>query len=177
MNIFFTCFLIGISLSMDAFSLALIYGTYGLSKKNEIILSIIVGLFHFIMPLIGLSFGNMVIRYFVFNVNLVVGIIFGIIGIEMVISSIKEEEVKILISLIGFLFFGLSVSIDSLTTGIGLSAISKNYLGVASMFMIVSGLFTYMGLRLGNKLSDKFGKYATISGGIMMILLAIHYIL
>lgn len=177
MNIFFTCFLIGISLSMDAFSLALIYGTYGLSKKNEIILSIIVGLFHFIMPLIGLSFGNMVIRYFMFNVNLVVGIIFGIIGIEMVISSIKEEEVKILISLIGFLFFGLSVSIDSLTTGIGLSAISKNYLGVASMFMIVSGLFTYMGLRLGNKLSDKFGKYATISGGIMMILLAIHYIL
>lgn len=176
MNIFFTCLLIGISLSMDAFSLALIYGTYGLSKKNEIILSVIVGIFHFVMPLIGLSFGNMIYHYFVFNINLAVGMIFGIIGIEMIISSIKEEEVKILISIIGFLFFGLSVSIDSLTTGIGLSAISKNYLGVASMFMITSGIFTYLGLRLGNKLSDKFGKYATITGGIMMILLALHYI-
>lgn len=176
MDIFFTCFLIGVSLSMDAFSLALIYGTYGLSRKNEIILSIIVGIFHFVMPLIGLFFGNLIMKCFVFDVNLVVGIIFGIIGIEMIISSIKEEEVSVLISLVGFLFFGLSVSIDSLTTGIGLSAISENYLGVASMFMIVSGLFTYLGLYLGNKINDKFGKYATFGGGVMMIFLAMHYI-
>ena len=35
MNIFFTCLLISVSLSMDAFSLSLIYGTYGFSKKSE----------------------------------------------------------------------------------------------------------------------------------------------
>ena len=60
MNVLFTCILIGISLSMDAFSLALLYGTYGLAKNEEITLSIIVGLFHFFMPLIGLFFGNMI---------------------------------------------------------------------------------------------------------------------
>lgn len=177
MNIFFTCLLIGISLSMDAFSLALIYGTYGLTKKQKITLSIIVGTFHFIMPLIGLSFGNMIYQYFILNINLLVGIIFAIIGINLIISSKKEEEVKILVSFLGFLLFGLSVSIDSLTTGIGLSAISNNYFAVASMFMIISASFTYLGLHLGNKLSDKFGTYATISGGIMMIILALYYIL
>lgn len=176
MNVFFTCFLIAVSLSMDAFSLALIYGTYGLSRKNEILLAIIVGIFHLIMPLVGLSFGNIIMQYFIFNVNLVVGVIFGIIGIEMILSSKKEEEVKILVSWWGFLLFGLSVSIDSLTTGVGLSAISHNYIGVASMFMFVSGLFTYVGLKLGNKLSERFGKYATISGGIIMIVLALRYI-
>ena len=36
MNIFLTLVLIGISLSMDAFSLSLIYGTYSLSKKEYI---------------------------------------------------------------------------------------------------------------------------------------------
>ena len=177
MNIFFTCFFIAVSLSMDAFSLALIYGTYGLSRKNEIFLSGVVGIFHFVMPLLGLFFGSIIMKYFVFNVNLVVGIIFGIIGIEMLFSVKREEEVKILVSWLGFFFFGLSVSMDSLTTGIGLSAISKNYLGVASLFMIVSTIFTYFGLRFGNRLNDKFGKYATLCGGIMMLVLAIGYIL
>lgn len=176
MNIFLTCLLIAISLSMDAFSLSLIYGTYGLSRNNQLMLSAIVGIFHLVMPLIGLAFGSFIMNYIIFNVNWVVGIIFLIIGIEMIISSKKEEEVKVLISLVGFLFFGLSVSIDSLTTGVGLSAISQNYIGVASLFMIVSALFTYMGLNLGNKLSDKFGKYATIGGGIMMVILGICYI-
>lgn len=174
MNAILTCFLIAVSLSMDAFSLALIYGTYGLSKKNEVLLAGMVGIFHFFMPLLGLGLGSILMRYFIFNLELMVGIIFLIIGIEMIISAKKDEEVKILVSLVGFLLFGLSVSIDSFTTGIGLSVISNNYIGVSIVFMIVSGILTYVGLRFGNKLSDRFGKYATISGGILMCLLAIH---
>lgn len=176
MNVLFTCILIGISLSMDAFSLALLYGTYGLAKKEEITLSVIVGLFHFFMPLIGLFFGNMIFRYFVMDANFVVGIIFGLIGFEMFISSFREEEVKILIGFVPFLLFGLSVSIDSLTTGIGLSSISDNYLMVSSIFMLFSGCFTYLGLKLGGFLSKRFGKLATIFGGGMMIVLGFFYI-
>lgn len=176
MNIFFMCLLIAISLSMDAFSLSLIYGMYGLSRRNELLLSVIVGLFHLVMPLIGLWFGSLIMDYFIFNVELVVGVIFCVIGIEMILSSKKEEEIKILVSIVGFLLFGLSVSIDSLTTGVGLSIISHNYLGVASLFMVVSAIFTYIGLRLGNRLSKQFGKVATIVGGIIMVILAITYI-
>lgn len=176
MNVFFTCVLIGISLSMDAFSLALLYGTYGLSKKDELMLSTIVGLFHFFMPLIGLFFGNVVFHYLMVDSNFVVGIIFGLLGIEMFISSFRNEEVKILIGFVPFLLFGLSVSIDSLTTGIGLSSISDNYLMVSSIFMFFSALFTYLGLKLGGFLSDKFGKVATMFGGSLMIFLAFFYI-
>ena len=167
--------LIGISLSMDAFSLAIIYGTYGLSKKNEILLSVIVGVFHFFMPLIGLFFGGILMKYFIFSINLVVGIIFGIIGISMIISGLRNEDVKLFVNLVGFLLFGLSVSIDSLTTGIGLSLISNNYLLVSSVFMIVSGVFTYIGLIFGGVLNKKFGSYANVMGGIIMIVLAIYY--
>lgn len=176
MNVLFTCILIGISLSMDAFSLALLYGTYGLAKKEEITLSIIVGFFHFFMPLIGLFFGNMIFHYFVVDANFVVGIIFGLIGFEMFISSFREEDVKILIGFVPFLLFGLSVSIDSLTTGIGLSSISDNYLMVSSIFMLFSGGFTYLGLKLGGFFSKRFGKLATIFGGGMMITLGLFYI-
>ena len=45
---------------MDAFSLALIYGTQGITKKNKILLSLIVGIYHFIMPLIGVAIGTVI---------------------------------------------------------------------------------------------------------------------
>ena len=44
--------LIAISLSMDAFSLSLAYGTLNLEKKYINLLSIIVGVYHFFMPII-----------------------------------------------------------------------------------------------------------------------------
>ena len=176
MNAFLTTLIIGISLSMDAFSLSLIYGTYALNKRNIFLLSTIVGIFHFFMPLIGLLFGNIIQCYLIFNINLIVSIIFSIIGTEMILSSKKETETNLTIGFIGFLLFGLSVSIDSLTTGIGLSIINKNYLQCSIIFMFTSSIFTYIGLILGNKLNKRLGSISTIIGGITLILLAIYYL-
>lgn len=160
---------------MDAFSLALIYGTQSISKKNKIILSIIVGIYHFVMPLLGVFLGNIILKYLVINLSIVVSIIFLFIGIEMIISSIKDDSHDFVVSIFGFLIFGLSVSIDSFTTGIGLNVINNNYLEVSSIFCIVSGSFTYLGLILGNKLGSIFGKLSTIIGGVILIILGIIY--
>lgn len=176
MNTFFTTLIVGISLSMDAFSLALIYGTWDISKVNKIILSSIVGLFHFFMPLFGLFFGNIITKYLIINISLVVAIIFLIIGLEMIISSIKEKEEKVMLNIIGFIIFGFSVSVDSFTTGIGLNIINNNYLEVSTTFCLVSGLFTYFGLALGNKIGKMFGKLSTLFGGIVLLLLGIIYL-
>ena len=173
MNVVLTCLVVAVSLSMDAFSLALIYGTYGMSKKNEILLAVIVGVFHFFMPLLGLGFGSLILKFLNFDLELVVGVIFLIIGVSMIVSSFKDEEVKVLMGIIGDLLFGLSVSIDSCTTGIGLSIISNNYIMVSSIFMLVSGSLTYICLILGNRLNNCFGNYATISGGILLCILGI----
>ena len=176
MNTFLMTLLVGISLSMDAFSLALVYGMQKITSKDKIVLAIIVGSYHFFMPLIGLKIGNYITSYVFLDLDILVAVIFGVIGIEMIISSIKEKEEKIFINILGFLIFGLSVSIDSLTTGIGLNVINNNYLQVAAIFAIVSAIFTYIGLILGNKLNDKIGKYSTILGGIILIILGIYYL-
>ena len=175
MDTFFTTLIIGISLSMDAFSLALIYGTQSISKRDKIILSIIVGIYHFVMPLLGVFLGNIILKYLVINLSIVVSIIFLFIGIEMIISSIKDDSHDFVVSIFGFLIFGLSVSIDSFTTGIGLNVINNNYLEVSSIFCIVSGSFTYLGLIMGNKLGSIFGKLSTIIGGVILIILGIFY--
>ena len=53
--------------------------------------------------------------------------------------------------------------------------INNNYLEVSSIFCIVSGSFTYLGLILGNKLGSIFGKLSTIIGGVILIILGIIY--
>ena len=171
-----TIFLIAVSLSMDAFSLALIYGTQGINKKDKIILSLIVGIYHFVMPLIGLSIGIYITNKLIINANVLVGIILCLIAIEMIISSFKDEEEKFLLTLPGSLIFGLSVSVDSLTTGIGLPAITENYFLTATIFSITSLIFTYLGLNLGNILNKKYGKVSTIIGGSILFSLGIIYI-
>lgn len=171
-----TIFLIAVSLSMDAFSLALIYGTQGINKKDKIILSLIVGIYHLIMPLIGLSIGIYITNKLIINTNILVGVILCLIAIEMIISSFKDEEERFLLTLPGYLIFGLSVSVDSLTTGIGLPAITENYFLTATIFSITSLIFTYLGLNLGNILNKKYGKVSTIIGGSILFSLGIIYI-
>ena len=162
---------------MDAFSLALIYGTQDITKKGKILLSIIVGIYHFIMPLIGLTLGLYVTSKIIINTNILVGIILSLIAIEMIISSFKNKEEKFLLSIPGYLLFGLSVSIDSLTTGIGLPAITDKYILSASVFSVTSLLFTFLGLNLGNNLNKKYGKISTITGGIILLIIGLLYIL
>lgn len=161
---------------MDAFSLALIYGTQGITKRDKIILSIIVGIYHFIMPLIGLSIGMYITSKIIINTDILVGVILCLISMEMIISSFKNNEEKFLLTITGYLIFGLSVSIDSLTTGIGLPAITNNYLLSSTIFSITSFIFTYVGLNLGNILNQKYGKFSTIIGGSTLFVLGIIYI-
>ena len=171
-----TIILIAVSLSMDAFSLALIYGTQDITKKGKILLSAIVGIYHFIMPLIGLTLGLYVTSKVIINTNILVGIILSLIAIEMIISSFKNKEEKFLLSIPGYLLFGLSVSIDSLTTGIGFPAITDKYILSASVFSVTSLLFTFLGLNLGNILNKKYGKISTIIGGIILLVIGLLYI-
>lgn len=172
-----TTILVGISLSMDAFSLSLAYGTINLNKRQKLTLSLIVGAYHFIMPLIGLFFGSVIEKYIIINFNILVALIFVLIGVNLIMSSFKEEKTTFLVGIVGYLTFGLSVSLDSLTTGIGLNAINNNYLQVSTIFAISSLTFTYLGLKLGNILSEKIGHYATIAGGILLIILGIYYLI
>lgn len=172
MSSFFTILLIGISLSMDAFSLSLVYGMIGMSKKNKVFLSVIVGLYHFIMPLIGLTFGTILDNINIISIDIIASIILIYIGIDLIISNSKKED-KLEITKTGFFLFGLSVSIDSLTVGIGLKAITDNYLLSSTIFSLSSLIFTYLGLTLGNIIGNKIGTYSKTIGGIVLIVIAI----
>lgn len=169
---FFTILIIGISLSMDAFSLALVYGIIGLTNNQKITLSIIVGLYHFIMPLIGLTIGIFINKISFVNLDFIAAIILMYIGVDLILSNLKKEEI-LSINKIGFLMFGLSVSIDSLSVGVGLKSLTNSYFVSSLIFSITSCFFTYLGLILGSIINKKIGTYSKIVGGIILIIIGI----
>ena len=81
--------IVAVSLSMDAFSLSLAYGTLNFPKKNIMLLSIIVGLYHFFMPILGMHVGNIIISILPIKPSTLVFIVLFFIGIEMIIESLK----------------------------------------------------------------------------------------
>lgn len=168
--------IIAISLSMDAFSLALAYGMYNFTKKEMVTLSIIVGMYHFFMPLLGMNFGNFLFKYIEIKSNLIVSLIFILIGIEMIIDSFKNEEKKKITGYIEMLSFGLAVSIDSFTTGISITSITNKYFISFIIFSITSLIFTYLGLNLGKTISNKIGKVSSIIGAIILLIIGVSYI-
>ena len=167
--------IVAVSLSMDAFSLSLIYGTLNLDTKVEKVLSIIVGIFHFFMPILGLTIGNIIIRYISMDIRLITGLIFIGLGIEMIFSIRKDEEIKELNNFISLFFFALAVSIDSFLIRINLGINKTNIILASTIFMLVSGIFTYIGLKLGKKITNLIGNISTIFGGIILIILGLFY--
>lgn len=167
---------IAVSLSMDAFSLSLAYGTINLKSKDMLKLSSIVGVYHFFMPLLGLFVGKIFLKLFPINPDVIVFIVLAFIGIQMIIESLRHDEVDKKTNFLELLFFGLAVSIDSFSVGIGLSSISQHYLICAILFSVSSFLLTYLGLLLGKHISQLIGRISTIIGGIVLIFIGIFYL-
>ena len=131
-------FIIAVSLSMDAFSLSLAYGTINLSKNNMLILSIIVGIYHFFMPLVGMLFGNVIINYFPIKPETIVFFVLTIIGIQMIYESFKSKEIVKKMSIFELIMFGFAVSIDSFSVGIGIKAITNLHFLSFLIFSVIS---------------------------------------
>lgn len=168
--------LIAISLSMDAFSLSLAYGTLNIDKFSIYILSIIVGIYHFIMPILGKIVGNTIFTFIKVNPNVIVMIVLSIIGLQMIYDSLKEEKQVKKLSKIEMLIFGFAVSIDAFSVGIGINLISSNYFICSLLFSISSFIFTLLGLNLGKKINKIFGHVSTLIGGIVLIIIGISYV-
>lgn len=169
--------ILAVGLSMDAFSLSLIYGTLNLKSRMQKLMSIMVGIFHFFMPLLGYQIGELILKVIKVNPDILVGIIFIILGLQMLLSLKKEEQVKILTGTLSVVFFAFTVSIDSFSIGIGFGVANTSMLLPCIIFSITSAIFTYMGVVLGKKLSDRFGSITTLTGSIILLILGINYIL
>lgn len=173
---FTTTLLMGISLSLDAFSLSLAYGLMNFSNRKILLVSLLVGTFHFFMPILGLLIGAKLIHIIQVDTKYIITIIFAFIILEM-IKSLKNEEIETSLKLKESFLFAFAVSLDSFSVGIALGFLKTNIIQSCLTFTVCSFIFTFLGFKLGKFLNQKIGKISKIIGIILLILLLIVFIL
>ena len=156
---------------MDTFSLSLGIGTTSISKKRCLLFSILVGIMHFIMPLLGNMIGTKLVEMFMLKSNFLLGIILLYLGVTMLIEIFKPSEKPKTLTFLNMLLFAIGVSIDSFSTGIGLNAITSNMTMAVVLFSLTSFCFTYLGLLIGKYANRLLGAYATVFGSILLIVI------
>ena len=174
MSSFFTVLLIGISLSMDAFSLAISYGILKIKFKYAIITAITVGIFHFFMPLLGNFFGNYLFLNTFIKPKLLLFFVFLFLSISMFINFFKPKEKTLSLNIISSILFAISVSIDSFSVGIGIEYLYSKIFVATFTFLLISSLITMFGFWLGRLISKDARNYAYILGGVILFLYAIY---
>lgn len=161
---------------MDTFSVSLGIGSCNISKRNIILFTLLVGILHFFMPLIGNILGEKIINILNINANFLLGVILIFIGIEMILELLKKDSKELNLNLINLILIAISVSLDSFSTGIGLFAITDNIILSSTIFSICATSFTYFGLLIGKYGASKLGIYGNLMGIFLLIILGIFYI-
>ncbi len=157
--------------SMDSFSLGLGMGMLHLRLKRMALLSILSGLFHMFMPLIGIVIGKALSNHFGDIAVIAGGAMLIVIGLSMGRSAFKFDERHSIIMPygIGLLLFPITVSLDSISAGLSLGIFGARVAATVALFGLMSTVLTMCGLLLGRKIHHFFGRYSIAMGGAILL--------
>lgn len=167
--------LVGLSLSMDAFTISITKGLINTRIKTGLIISFFFGLFQFIMPIIGYYVGNNFSEKII-NYNPYISMVL-LITIGILIIKEKEEIIDNNLKFTELITLALATSIDALVIGISFSFLKVSILSSSIIIGIITFLICFLGYYLGNKFNKKVGKYSNLIAGSILIILGIKIFL
>lgn len=174
---FFEIIIISISLSMDAFVVSICKGlTINKNYKNALIISLYFGLFQAFMPIIGYLLGSKINGIQSFD-HYVIFILLLIIGLNMIIESNNKDSFDDKLDIKTMIALALATSIDALAVGITFAFLKVKIVSSILIIGIITSIFSFIGVLIGNKFSNKFNKNARILGGVLLILMGIKILL
>ncbi|MFC0561080.1 manganese efflux pump MntP [Halalkalibacter alkalisediminis] len=171
MSEMFTLFIMASALGMDAFSVALGMGMLGLRLRQIFHIGVTIGLFHVLMPLLGMVTGKLLSNYFGMIATYIGGGLLLIIGLQMVMATFKSDEDERLMQPIGLglILFALSVSLDSFSAGLSFGILGAKTALTVIMIGFVSMVLSWVGLMIGSRFHKYIGTYGELLGGFILI--------
>ncbi len=182
---FVNTIMLGIGLSMDAFTVSITNGLSNSQMKNRkaLIIALVFGIFQGIMPIIGWLCVHTIVQYFEKFVNYIPWIALVLLlylGIKMIVDGVKHKNIEKEehLSLKKILIQGIATSIDALSVGFTIA--EYNFL-MAFVAVIIIALITfgicYGGVIIGKKFGAGLSNKAEIFGGIILILVGLEIFL
>jgi putative Mn2+ efflux pump MntP len=178
---FLEILLIAISMAMDAFAVCLGAGTSGQASgpRPTFRLSFHFGLFQFLLPIIGWFAGTTIVEYIEDYDHWIAFGLLAFVGVRMIASGLdpnSEDKKKdpsrgwILVML------SIAVSIDALAIGLSLAFLGISVWYPATVIGLITGLLSWLGLRIGDQVGKHWGKRMEIIGGFVLIGIGIRIV-
>ena len=174
--------LIGIGLSMDAFSVSICKGltTKKFSWKMALTCGLWFGFFQALMPVIGYFLGEQFEQYITAVDHWIAFGLLFLIGANMIREAIwghDDQENNGALDFRTMLLLAIATSIDALAVGISFACIQVKIWSSVLIIGLTTFLFSVMGVKIGNVFGSKFEKSAGIVGGIILILIGLKILL
>lgn len=165
-----TLIIMAFALGLDAFSISLGMGMVSMRLRQMFYIGIVIGIFHVIMPLLGMAIGRFLSERFGSISTIAGGLLLVGLGFHIIYSSLfGEEDSKIAPAGFGLILFSLSVSLDSFSVGLSLGIYGARTVATVVIFGVVSMLLTWAGLLLGNHVKTWLGTYGEVLGGSILV--------
>jgi putative Mn2+ efflux pump MntP len=174
-----TLVLLAVALGTDAFSMCIGIGIAGVRRRQIILISVLVLLFHILMPLAGWYAGQLAGSLAGRAAAVAGSLILIYLGAKMLWNVFRHgpgEPRVVFINTMGLFVLAASVSMDALSVGFTMGAMKVNLIMVAVTFGIVAGLMTLAGLLLGRVLNSWVGERAQLLGGLILVGIGIKLI-
>ncbi|PAV31369.1 hypothetical protein CIL05_01570 [Virgibacillus profundi] len=166
---FISLIFLAIALGLDAFSISLGLGMQRLRLKRIALIGITIGLFHILMPFIGIILGKVISMQIGQLTELAGGLLLVGIGAQMIFSAFNHQVKKIIQPIgAGLIFLAFSVSIDSFSVGLSLGISGVKTALALLLFGAASTILAWGGMLLGRKVHGLLGAYSEILGGSIL---------
>lgn len=168
-----TLIILAVALGTDAFSLCVGIGLAGVNRRQMLIISITVLVFHIFMPLTGWVVGEYAGSRLGRAASVIGSVLLVYLGLKMIWATLRgsrETEIKIIkFNAWGLVLLGASVSLDALSVGFTLGARQVNLLLTAGTIGLVAGAMTASGLIFGRFMGRWVGERAQLLGGVILV--------
>ncbi|MCI0472185.1 MAG: manganese efflux pump MntP family protein [Ignavibacteria bacterium] len=173
--------IIALGLSMDAFAVSISAGTSGAVQelRSSVRLSFHLGLFQFLMPVIGWFIGSSVQSYVESVDHWIAFGLLSYIGVKMIIESMKNVDVPRSNPSKGsnLVILSVATSIDALAVGFSLAIIGVDIWYPGVIIGIITAILSFIGIKIGTRLGKTFGKRMEFIGGIILIAIGIKILI
>ena len=167
-----TLFLIAVSLSMDAFSVAICKGL-GLREvklDKALLVGFYFGAFQGIMPVLGYFVGSSFAKTIQAWDHWIAFGLLSILGCNMIKEAREKNSCPVAdFSPREMIPLAIATSIDALIIGVSFAMLQVNIYESASFIALCTFLFSFAGVYIGHRFGQKFEDKAQILGGIMLI--------
>jgi putative Mn2+ efflux pump MntP len=171
---------IAIGLAMDALAVALAAGVKiaRLTPRHVFRLGFHFGLFQFLMPVLGWWAGSRLDALLGGHDHVIAGLLLLAVGVKMLwdartsYSDARPDPTRGLT----LIALSLATSVDALAVGISMALLKVNVLGPSLVIGLVAGTLSSLGVVVGNRVGQRWGRAMEVLGGGVLLCLAMRII-